>query len=83
VPRHNASWRVRFRERYGDLEARCAKPIARFGALAGGADRHCGYNRALNLLNDTFYTANLVRRLAVVQPAARLTDLLEKLSVTG
>jgi hypothetical protein len=82
-PRNNASSRARFRERYDELEARRVNLIARLGALAGSAQRHPGYKRALTLLNHTFRKSKLAQRLAVLQAAAWLIDVLERLTTTG
>jgi hypothetical protein len=71
-----------FRQRYDELEARRAELVARLRALGDGAQRHPGYKRALKLLNDTFRKSKLAQRLAVLQAAAWLIDILEKLSAT-
>ena len=47
---------------------------------AGPAARHPGRKRALKLLNDTFRKSKLPQRLAVLQAAAWLIDVLEKLN---
>ena len=56
--------------------------MARLRALGDGAQRHPGHKRALKLLNDTFRKSKLAQRLAVLQAAAWLIDILEKLSAT-
>ena len=69
-----------FRRRYDELEARRAALVARLAALGEAAQRHPGYRRALTLLNDTFRKEKLAQRLAVLQAAAWLIDVLEKLT---
>jgi hypothetical protein len=70
-----------FRRRYDDLEARRAALVQRLTGLGEAAHRHPGYRRALTLLNDTFRKEKLAQRLAVLQAAAWLIDVLEKLSL--
>jgi hypothetical protein len=77
------SSRVGFRERYDLLEAHRAALIARLTALGEAGQRHPGYKRALKLLNDTFRKAKLAQRLAVLQAASWLIDVLEKITVIG
>ena len=69
-----------FRQRYDDVEARRAALIARLTSLGEAAQRHPGYKRALTLLNATFRRAKLAQRLAILQAAAWLIDILEKLT---
>jgi prophage DNA circulation protein len=75
-----ASPRGDFRRRYADVEARRAELIARLRKLGAGAQVHPGYRRALTLLNDTFRKSKLAQRLAVLQAAAWLIDVLERLT---
>ena len=75
-----ASSRVGFRERYDQLEARRAALVARLSMLGEAGQRHPGYKRALKLLNDTFRRAKLAQRLAILQAASWLIDVLEKLT---
>ncbi|MGH6663342.1 MAG: hypothetical protein ACREB2_00360 [Pseudolabrys sp.] len=72
--------RAGFRERYDELEVRRAALVARLTSLGGAGRQHPGYKRALKLLNDTFRKAKLAQRLAVLQAAAWLIDILEKLT---
>lgn len=69
-----------FRQRYDALEARRTQLVARLRDLGGKARLHPGYKRALTLLNDTFRKSKLAQRLAVLEAAAWLIDLLEKLT---
>jgi hypothetical protein len=73
--------RADFRGRYEAVEARRAALVARLAALSQAARRHPAYKRALTLLNVTFRRSKLAQRLAVLQAAAWLIDVLEK--VTG
>ena len=75
--------RATFRERYTALDRRRAELVARLAALDHGARNHPGYRRVLTLLNNTFRKEKLPRRLAVLQAAAWLIDVLEKLSTTA
>jgi hypothetical protein len=67
-----------FRRRYEDIEAMRAALIARLHALGEIAQSHPGYKRALTLLNETFRKSKLAQRLAVLQAAAWLIDVLEQ-----
>jgi len=71
--------RQSFRQRYDELEGRRAELSARLGLLGETAQRHPGYKRALKLLNDIYRREKLPQRLAVLQAAAWLIDVLEKL----
>jgi hypothetical protein len=72
--------RANFRERYTAIEARRAELVARLTTLDHNARNHPGYKRAFTLLNNTFRKEKLPQRLAVLQAAAWLIDVLEKLS---
>ena len=67
-----------FRARYDAVEARRATLIARLRSLGGNAQAHPGYKRALTLLNDTFRKEKLAQRLAVLEAASWLIDILER-----
>jgi predicted RNA polymerase sigma factor len=69
-----------FRQRYDDLEARRAELVARLRGLGESAQAHPGYKRALKLLNETFRSSKLAQRLAILQAAAWLIDILERLT---
>ncbi len=71
-----------FRQRYDDLEARREALVARLRRLGDRAQLHPGYKRAFKLLNDTFRKSKLAQRLAVLQAAAWLINLLEQLAST-
>ena len=72
--------RANFRERYTALERRRTELVTRLAALDRNARTHPGYKRVLVLLNNTFRKEKLPRRLAVLQAATWLIDVLEKLS---
>ena len=72
--------RGNFRHRYDELEAKRAALVARLALVSGGSQKHPGYKRALTLLNDTFRKAKLAQRLAVLQAASWLIDILEQLT---
>ena len=74
--------RQSFRQRYDELEARRAELAARLHLLGEIAERHPAYKRALKLLNDIYRREKLPQRLAVLQAAAWLIDVLEKLVTT-
>jgi len=75
-----AKARMNFRNRYAALEARRADFVARLTAFDETRRRHPGYKRARKLLNDSFREGKLPQRLAVLQAAAWLIDVLEKLA---
>jgi predicted RNA polymerase sigma factor len=74
--------RGKFRQRYDELEARRADLLARLGRLGENARQHPGYKRALRLLNNIFRKSKLPQRLAVLQAAAWLIDVLEQVTMT-
>ncbi len=76
----SAGVRGNFRQRYDDLEQRRALLVERLTTLGEAARLHAGYRHALKLLNDTFRKASLAQRLAVLQAAAWLIDVLEKIT---
>jgi hypothetical protein len=80
--RNDVSKPRNFRQRYDELEARRTELIARLQALGAKAQAHPGYKRALKLLNDTFRKSKLAQRLAILQAAAWLIDILERLIET-
>jgi hypothetical protein len=71
--------RQSFRHRYDELEGHRSELSARLNLLGEAARRHPGYKRALKLLNDIYRREKLPQRLAVLQAAAWLIDILEKL----
>ncbi|HVZ54231.1 MAG TPA: hypothetical protein VG986_19870 [Pseudolabrys sp.] len=71
-----------FRQRYDALEARRTELVERLRRLGEKGERHPSYKRALTLLNDTFRKSKLAQRLAVLEAATWLIDLLEKLTTS-
>ena len=71
-----------FRQQYDELEARRAELCERLRALGHKAEEHPAYKGALKLLNNIYRKEKLTQRLAVLQSAAWLIDILEKLSST-
>ena len=77
-----AAPRGNFRARYDDLESKRTALMARLEMIGGKAPKHPGYRRALTLLNDTFRKSKLAQRLAVLQAASFLIDVLERISLS-
>lgn len=76
-----AEARNSFRHRYDDLEAKRTALMARLEMIGRTSRKHPGYRRALTLLNDTFRKSKLAQRLAVLQAASWLIDILERVSI--
>lgn len=76
-----AETRNSFRQRYDDLEAKRAALMARLELIGRTSQKHPGYRRALTLLNDTFRKSKVAQRLAVLQAASWLIDILERVSI--
>jgi len=71
--------RATFRQRYDELEGRRTELSARLHLLGEAAQTHPAYKRAQKLLNDIYRREKLPQRLAVLQAAGWLIDILEKL----
>jgi len=71
-----------FRQQYDDLEARRAELCGRLRRLGNKAEVHPAYKGALKLLNNIYRKEKLAQRLAVLQSAAWLIEILEKLANT-
>jgi predicted RNA polymerase sigma factor len=71
-----------FRQQYDELEARRAELCERLRTLGHKAEGHPAYKGALKLLNTSYRKEKLAQRLAVLQSAAWLIDILEKLANT-
>ncbi|MNC98610.1 hypothetical protein D3C83_166320 [compost metagenome] len=56
--------------------------MTRLERLGTAGKKHPGYKRALKLLNDTFRKSKLAQRMAVLQAASWLIDLLELLTIS-
>jgi len=74
--------RPSFRERYDQLEARRTELSTRLHLLGEAAHGHPAYKRALKLLNDIYRKEKLPQRLAVLQAAAWLIDILERVATS-
>ena len=72
--------RQSFRQRYDELENRRTALWARLQSLGGSTRKHPGYKRAMTLLNEIYRREKLPQRVAVLQSAAWLIDILEKLA---
>jgi predicted RNA polymerase sigma factor len=71
-----------FRQQYDELEARRAELCGRLGALGQAAQAHPAFKGALTLLNNVYRREKLAQRLAVLQSAAWLISILERLAST-
>jgi ribosomal protein L31 len=71
-----------FRRRYDDLEGRRDELCERLRTLGNKAEEHPAYKGALKLLNNVYRKEKLAQRLAVLQSASWLIDILEKLATT-
>jgi hypothetical protein len=74
--RHNAT----FKQRYEEAERRRAAIMQRLAGLNEKARAHPGYRRASTLLNQTFRKASVAQRLATLQAAEWLIEVLENLT---
>lgn len=81
VLRANATLTARenFRQRYDELEAQRAALVARLRKLSDNAHQHPSYKRTLKLLNSIFRKSKLAQRLAVLEAATWLIDVLERI----
>jgi hypothetical protein len=70
-----------FRDRYEAVERRREQILDRLNRLADEARSHPGHRRARTLLNDKFRKATVVQRIAILQAAEWLVDVLETLTL--
>ena len=70
----------RFKSLYEQAERRRGALLLRLSGLNAAARAHPAYRRSLTLLNQTFRKASLVQRLATLQAAEWLIEVLERLS---
>lgn len=68
-----------FRKRYDELEAKRVALLERLAKLGEAGRQHSGFDSALKLLNVQFRRATLAQRAAVLQSAAWMIELLERL----
>jgi hypothetical protein len=66
-----------FRQRYDDLEQARTALLARLERHMKIAHAHPSAKRALKLLNDTFRSAKVAQRAAILQAAEWLINLIE------
>lgn len=66
-----------FRRRYDDLEDQRAALLARLERLDDRARQSPSYRSALTLLNTTFRRSRLLQRVAILQSARWLIDVVE------
>ena len=69
-----------FKQRYDEAERRRAAIVQRLAGLNETARAHPAYRRASTLLNQTFRKASVAQRLATLQAAEWLIDVLENLT---
>jgi hypothetical protein len=69
-----------FKQRYDEAEHRRAIIMQRLAGLNERARAHPAYRRAATLLNQTFRKASVAQRLATLQAAEWLIDVLENLT---
>jgi len=74
--------RENFRQRYDEIEKRRDALLARLNRLSAVAQAHPGHKRALKLLNESFRKAKLAQRIAVLQAASWLIEVLERIAVS-
>ena len=69
-----------FKQRYDEAERRRAAIVQRLAGLNERARAHLAYRRVSTLLNQTFRKASVAQRLATLQAAEWLIDVLENLT---
>ncbi len=70
-----------FKARYEEAERHRLAILQRLAGLNDAARAHPAYRRALTLLNQTFRRASVAQRLATLQAAEWLIDVLESLTM--
>jgi hypothetical protein len=81
IRRGAAGVRSSFRDRYEVLERRRLELLDRHKRLNDEAREHPGHRRALTLLNERFRGAKVVQRVAILQAAEWLINVLETLTL--
>jgi hypothetical protein len=69
-----------FKQRFDEAERRRAVIMQRLAGLNERARAHPAYRRVSTLLNQTFRKASVAQRLATLQAAEWLIDVLENLT---
>ena len=72
--------KLSFKQRYDEAERRRSAAMQRLAGLNDTARAHSAYRRAATLLNQTFRKVSVAQRLAVLQAAEWLIDVLESLT---
>ena len=72
--------KLSFKQRYDEAERRRAAIVQRLAGLNETARVHPAYRRAGTLLNQTFRKVSVAQRLATLQAAEWLIDVLENLT---
>ena len=75
-----AADKASFKQRYEEAEQRRAAILQRLEGLNEPARAHPAYRRALTLVNQTFRKASVAQRLATLQAAEWLINVLENLT---
>jgi hypothetical protein len=75
-----AADKASFKQRYEEAEQRRVAILQRLEGLNGAARAHPAYRRALTLVNQTFRKASVAQRLATLQAAEWLINVLENLT---
>ena len=75
-----AADKASFKQRYEEAEQRRAAILRRLEGLNEAARAHPAYRRALTLVNQTFRKASVAQRLATLQAAEWLINVLENLT---
>jgi hypothetical protein len=70
-----------FEHRYAAMETRRIALATRLGAQGEDAKQCPAYKMALTLLNETFRKERLAQRAGILQSAAWLLDVLEKMTM--
>jgi hypothetical protein len=71
---------TQFRQRYEMLEVERRNLLERLAKVGESGRAHSGFNSASRLLNQQFRRATLVQRVAILQAANWMIDLLEQLA---
>jgi predicted RNA polymerase sigma factor len=69
-----------FKQQYDEAERHRAAILQRLAGLSEAARAHPAYRRAMTLVNQTFRKTSVAQRLATLQAAGWLIDVLENLT---
>jgi predicted RNA polymerase sigma factor len=76
----NTRHKISFKQQYEKAERRRAAVLQRLAELNDSARAHPAYRRAMTLINQTFRKASVAQRLATLQAAEWLIEILENLT---